>query len=72
MDVEDLFDLDNVLFRTRKCKSCGKVKDLVTDFYRSRPDRTTLSAWSYECKDCTKKRVRNKKRNQKEDVYPDW
>ena len=58
MDVEDLFDLDTVLFQKRKCRSCGKSKDLTTDFYRSRPDRTSLSAWSYECKECTKKRVR--------------
>ena len=72
MDVEDLFDLDTVLFQKRKCRSCGKSKDLTTDFYRSRPDRTSLSAWSYECKDCTKKRVKSKKRNQREDVYPDW
>ena len=58
MDVEDLFDLDTVLFKQRKCRSCGKTKDLTTDFYRSRPDRTSLSAWSYECKDCTKERVK--------------
>nr|BAR39757.1 hypothetical protein [uncultured Mediterranean phage uvMED] len=72
MDVDDLFDLDTVLFQQRQCRSCKKIKDLTTDFYRSRPDRTSLSAWSYECKECTKKRVKSRKRNLKEDIYPDW
>ncbi len=62
MDVEDMFDLDTILFKQRKCRACGKNKDLTTDFYRSRPDRTSLSAWSYECKECTKQRVTNKRR----------
>ena len=72
MNVEDMFDLGTVLFQQRKCRACGKTKDLTTDFYRSRPDRTSLSAWSYECKDGTKQRVANKRRKYKEDIYPDW
>lgn len=72
MDVEDMFDLDTILFKQRNCRACGKNKDLTTDFYRSRPDRTSLSAWSYECKECTKQRVTNKRRKYKEDIYPDW
>lgn len=57
MDVEDLFDLDNILFRQRKCRSCKQTKDLITDFYRSRPNRQAMSAYSYECKECTKKEL---------------
>jgi hypothetical protein len=32
MDVDDLFDLDTVLFQQRQCRSCKKIKDLTTDF----------------------------------------
>ena len=72
MDLEDQFSLDHLIFTERKCRTCGVTKDLLTDFYRSRRNRNSVSAYSYECKDCTKKRVKCKKRNQKEDVYPDW
>ena len=75
MDVEDLFDLDNILFRQRKCRSCKKTKDLITDFYRTRPNRQSMSAYSYECKECTKIRVL-KRRKEKLPInywtYPDW
>ena len=72
MDIEDQFSLDHLIFTERKCRTCGVTKDLLTDFYRSRRNRNSVSAYSYECKECTKKRVKCKKRNQKEDVYPDW
>ena len=75
MDVEDLFDLDDILWKERKCRTCGETKDLLTDFYRTRKDRTSVSAYSYECKDCTKKRIiisrmTNKVLDKWE--YPDW
>ena len=75
MDVEDLFDLDDILWKERKCRACGETKDLLTDFYRTRKDRTSVSAYSYECKDCTKKRIiisrmTNKVLDKWE--YPDW
>ena len=75
MDVGDLFDLDNLLWKERKCRSCGKTKDLLTDFYRTRKDRTSVSAYSDECKDCTKKRiVMSRMTNSVLDKweYPDW
>jgi hypothetical protein len=85
MDLGDQFDLEHLLFKTRQCRSCGKAKDLLTDFYRIRKDRKSLSAYSYECKECTKKRItksRKEKRNKPDipydpvprikDVYPDW
>ena len=72
MNIEDQFSLDHLIFTERKCRTCGVTKDLLTDFYRSRRNRNSVSAYSYECKECTKKRVKCKKRNQKEDVYPDW
>lgn len=75
MDVEDLFDLNQILWKERRCKSCGKTKDLLSDFYRTRKDRTSLSAYSYECKECTIKRVvasRFISRILDKWEYPDW
>ncbi|AOV58640.1 hypothetical protein T040910_135 [Synechococcus phage S-CAM3] len=74
MDVGDLFDLDNLLWKERKCRSCGKNKDLLTDFYRTRKDRTSISAYSYECKDCTKKRITESRQKVSDNTwqYPDW
>jgi len=75
MDVEDLFDLDHLIFKERKCRTCGVKKDLLVDFYRTRKDRTSASAYSYECKDCTKKRiVLSRMTNAVLDKweYPDW
>jgi len=75
MDVEDLFDLDHLIFKERKCRTCGVKKDLLVDFYRTRKDRTSSSAYSYECKDCTKKRiVLSRMTNAVFDKweYPDW
>ena len=57
MDLDDEFVLNHLLLQERKCRSCGEIKNLLTDFYRTRKNRTTASAYSYECKDCTKKRV---------------
>ena len=75
MDVEDLFDLNQILWKERRCKPCGKTKDLLADFYRTRKDRTSLSAYSYECKECTIKRVvtsRMISRVLDKWEYPDW
>jgi len=75
MDVGDLFDLDHLIFKERRCRTCGIKKDLLVDFYRTRRDRTSASAYSYECKDCTKKRiVLSRMTNAVFDKweYPDW
>jgi hypothetical protein len=81
MDLGDQFDLEHLLFKTRQCRSCGKTKDVLTDFYRIRKDRKSLSAYSYECKECTKKRVSNARKTVVDKMvtnifgrweYPDW
>jgi len=82
MNIEDQFSLDHLIFTERKCKNCGMTKDLLTDFYRTRRNRNTVSAYSYECKECTKKRVTKTRRDKVDipcdpvpiikDVYPDW
>jgi len=57
MTFDDEIELEHLLFFDRKCRVCGKVKNLLNDFYKTRRDRTLASSYSYECKDCTKKRV---------------
>ena len=47
----------------------------MEDFYLTRKDRTYPSAYSYECKICTVKRIVNSRRNKIKFVdwlYPDW
>jgi len=76
MDVEDHFTLEHLLFSTRKCRRCGKEKDLLTDFYISRKNRGSYpSSYSYECKSCTIKRIVTSRMVSKvvdKWEYPDW
>ncbi|MGA1403075.1 MAG: hypothetical protein ACO312_08065, partial [Candidatus Nanopelagicaceae bacterium] len=76
MELGDQFELEHLLFKDRKCRVCGEVKDLLTDYYVVRKHKKYLpSAYSYECKDCTVKRVMEtrKKRDPFGDWgYPDW
>ena len=32
MDIGDQFSLEHLLFKERKCRSCGKTKNLIEDF----------------------------------------
>ena len=55
MEFDEQLELDHLLLKERKCRSCGKVKDLITDFYLTRKNRRNQSSYSYECKVCTVK-----------------
>ena len=58
MDFDEQFSLEHLLFKKRKCRNCGETKDLIDGFYLIRKDRGMFpSSYSYECKECTKKRV---------------
>ena len=75
MEFDTQIELEHLLFSERKCRVCGKVKNLVEDYYLTRKHKgTTPSAYSYECKNCTVQRItkRRKIRSITEDVYPDW
>ena len=74
MDIEDQFELGHLFLAQRTCRSCGQTKDLLDGFYLTRKSRGSLpSAYSYECKKCTKKRVNKKKKKRlSEWEYPDW
>lgn len=77
MNFEEELELDNLIFKERKCRTCKIKKDLLNDFYLSRKNRKGFpSAYSYECKECTISRIINnrKKCSQKsiDSYYPDW
>ena len=76
MTFEESFELEHLFLNERKCRSCGKTKNLLNDFYLTRKDRGTLpSAYSYECKPCTIDRVLRNRMDNNHEVkweYPDW
>jgi|TARA_A100001011_G_C13804498_1_gene632354 hypothetical protein len=75
MDISEEFSLGHLLLHERVCRTCGVEKNLVDNFYRTRKDRGPVSSsYSYECKECCKKRVlKNKiKKYIVSEVYPDW
>ena len=83
MDLEQQFDLEHLLFKERVCRSCGRSKDLLNDYYLIRKGRSRLaSSYSYECKLCTIERVIKTRKSKKKDRprplppyladYPDW
>ena len=76
MDIDDQLELEHLLFKQRKCRTCKKTKDLIDDFYLIRKNKRGFpSSYSYECKECNIKRIidnRNKKINFSKWEYPDW
>jgi hypothetical protein len=76
MDLEDHLNFDHLFLYERKCRVCGKTKNLIDEFYRTRKDRGPVSSsFSYECKKCAKKRIitsRKKNTPKPKWEYPDW
>jgi hypothetical protein len=76
MDIDKQLKLGHLLLMDRQCRSCGEIKNLVDEFYRTRKNRGPVaSSYSYECKDCTIKRIlRDRKKISKTFYweYPDW
>lgn len=76
MNIDDQFELEHLFLTERKCRVCGEVKDLIDGFYLTRKGRGSIpSAYSYECKICTIKRITESRKNPKCKVlweYPDW
>jgi len=77
MSFEEELELDNLLFKERRCRTCKTKKDLLNDFYLSRKNRKGFpSAYSYECKECTVNRIINSRKKysqkSKDYQYPDW
>jgi hypothetical protein len=75
MDLEEQFEVEHLLFTERKCRVCGIKKSLIDSFYKTRKNNTLLSSYSYECKECTIKRIKESKKSKTystEWQYPDW
>ena len=74
MEIDKQINLGHLLLVDRKCRVCGEIKNLIDGFYRTRKNRGPVSSsYSYECKECTKKRVlKSKKKGSVLWVYPDW
>lgn len=75
MDVDEHFELEHLYLTERTCKICGQKKDLIDGFYQSRRNKYHQSSYSYECKECTIKRVSSQRKKLKkisEWAYPDW
>mgnify|MGYP000718704468 CR=1 FL=1 len=58
MDIEFELETQHLFLIERTCVVCGKQKNLIADFYKCRPDATKISSYAYECKECTRDRVR--------------
>ena len=62
-DLDGQIKLGHLLLSDRKCRTCGETKNLIDGFYRTRKNRGAVaSSYSYECKDCTIKRIINRTR----------
>jgi hypothetical protein len=76
MDLDKQIGLSHLLLSDRKCRTCKKTKNLIDEFYRTRKDRGPVSSsYSYECKECTIKRIVNSRKVEEKIVewqYPDW
>ena len=76
MELDEQIQLGHLLLEERKCRVCGEQKNLLHSFYRVRKNMNLLSSYSYECKECTIKRIKESRKNNKIDVghwtYPDW
>jgi len=70
--MEEDFQFDSLFLSERKCKTCGLIKDLMSEFYVTH--RHSSNAYSSECKQCAIKRAskNRKKRIRNISDYPDW
>ena len=64
MDLDEQLELAHLLLQERKCRVCCQEKNLIDGYYRTRKNVRLASSYSYECKECTVKRVcENNRRN---------
>ena len=76
MDLDKQIKLSHLLLTDRRCRTCGEVKNLIDDFYRTHKERGPVaSSYSYECKQCSVRRVVVNRMTSKifdRWEYPDW
>ena len=73
MELDEQLQLAHLLLEERVCRVCKERKNLLQSYYRVRKNVKLSSSYSYECKECTIKRI---VKSRKDDVgswlYPDW
>ena len=75
MELDEQLQLAHLLLQERKCRVCGVEKNLIDGYYKTRKNVSLASSYSYECKECTIKRIIKKRKENKtypEWTYPDW
>ena len=63
MELDEQLQLGHLLLLERKCRVCGEEKNLLESFYRTRKNDKLASSYSYECKECTVKRIKESRKN---------
>ena len=73
MELDEQLQLAHLLLEERVCRVCKERKNLLQSYYRVRKNMRLASSYSYECKECTIKRI---VKSRKEDIgswaYTDW
>ena len=46
MDFDEQLEVDHFVLTERKCRVCGKVKDLIDGFYLIRKNKSIQSSYS--------------------------
>ena len=75
MDLDEQIQLGHLLLKERVCRVCGEQKNLLQSYYRVRKNMKLASSYSYECKECTIKRITERRKRGEgtvDWVYPDW
>ena len=75
MDLDEQLQLAHLLLEERVCRICKQQKNLLQSYYRVRKNMKLASSYSYECKECTVKRITERRKKTKtfpEWTYPDW
>ena len=75
MDLDEQLQLAHLLLEERVCRICKEQKNLLQSYYRVRKNMRLASSYSYECKECTVKRITERRKSNEVRVdwmYPDW
>ena len=65
MNLDDQIKTEHLLLEDRVCRTCNTSKGLLADFYRIRKDPSLPSSYAYECKTCTRQRVKDTSKQKK-------
>ena len=74
MDLDEQLKLAHLLLEERTCRVCSERKNLLQSYYRVHKNVKLVSSYSYECKECTIKRIVKSRKQSSPPVegYPHW